>query len=126
MSDPTIGEITDTLYRVREKKRAINEKLKEADSRERQLKEMLMEALDKQDTRKGEGKLASCSISTGIVPTAQDWQKIYNFVKRHGELELFEKRLSVSRYRELLEERPRGVPGIEPFEKRTINLRKLS
>lgn len=123
---PTIGELTDRLFRLREAKKAKQKEADELGYQQKQLEEYLMEQLDAQDTRKGEGKLASCSISTSIVPTVSDWAALERFILRHKDISLLEKRVRATRYRELLEERPRGVPGTEPFEKRTVNIRKLS
>lgn len=126
MSDPTIGELIDAMYRVRQKRLEVQKQVDDLKAKQNQVEAMLMDALSKQNTRKGEGSLASASISTSINPTATDWQKLNRWILRHKELELFQKRLSAPRFRELLEEYPRGIPGVEPFEQRTINLRKLS
>lgn len=125
MSKPTIGELTDAMFRVREARKNAQAKVDEIKAKEERLSAMLMEALDDQNTRKGEGSMASCSISTSIHPVAKDWDKVFRFMLRHKDLSLLQKRLSPARYRELLEEYPRGVPGLDSFEKRTLNLRKL-
>lgn len=122
----TIGQLIDAMYRCREQRKAKQKEVDELKAKQNQIELMLMEALTDQGTRKGEGRLASASISTNIQPSLKDWEPLKRFVLRHGELELFQKRLSAPRFRELLEERPKGVPGIEPYEQRTINLRKLN
>lgn len=126
MAERTIGQLIDAMYRVREMRKAKQKEVDELKAKQNQVEAMLMEALTEQGTRKGEGKLASASISTNIQPVATDWDALKRFVLRHKELELFQKRLSASRYRELLEERPKGVPGLDSYEQRTINLCKLS
>lgn len=126
MTQPTIGELTDALFRVREKKREVNKKLESITATQMRIEGMLMEALDNQQTRKGEGSMASVSISTTLEPTVKDWDAAKRWILRHKELELFQHRLSPVHYRNLLEEYPKGIPGVEPFEKRKINLRKLS
>jgi len=126
MSTPTIGELIDAMYRVRQKRLEKQKVVDDLKAKQNQIEAMLMDALTKQNTRKGEGTLASASISTAINPTATDWEALNRWILRHKELALFQKRLSAPRFRELLEEHPRGIPGVEPFEQRTINLRKLS
>lgn len=123
---PTIGALTDAMYRVREEKKARQKKVDECTAKYNELEQMLFEALDEQDSRKGEGKEASASISTEVVPTATDWNKVNRWILRHKRLDLLQHRFSPAVYREILEERPNGVPGIEPMTKRRINLRKLS
>ena len=126
MSNPTIGELIDAMYRVRQKRLEVQKKVDDLKAKQNQIEGMLMDALTKQNTRKGEGSLASASISTAINPVVNDWDKLNRFILRHKELALFQKRLSAPRFRELLEEHPRGIPGLESFEQKTINLRKLS
>lgn len=126
MAKPTIGQLIDAEFRVREKRLALEKQAKELKKKQDQIELMLMDALDDQKTRKGEGSLASASISTSIEPVAQDWEKIDKFILRHKEIQLLQRRIKVERFRELLEERPRGIPGLDTFEKRKINLRKLS
>ena len=126
MSDPTIGELIDAMYRVRQKRLEVQKKVDDLKAKQNQIEDMLMNALTKQNTRKGEGSLASASISTAINPVVNDWDKLNRFILRHKELALFQKRLSAPRYRELLEEHPRGIPGLDSFVQKTINLRKLS
>jgi hypothetical protein len=121
----TIGQLTDAMYRVREEKKRRQKKVDECQAKYNELQELLFEALDSQDSRKGEGKEASASISTSVEPTVTDWDKVNKFVLRHKHLDLFQKRLAPAVFRELLEEHPRGIPGIEPREVRRINLRKL-
>lgn len=126
MAKPTIGELIDAMYRVRQKRLEVQKKVDDLKAKQNQIEAMLMEALNSQKTRKGEGSLASASISTSINPVAKDWDKLNKWILRHKELELFQKRLSAPRYRELLEDYPRGIPGAESYEQHTINLRKLS
>ena len=126
MADATIGELIDAMYRVRQRRLEVQKQVDDLKAKQNQVEMMLMEALRKQNTRKGEGSLASASISTNINPVATDWEALNRWILRHKELTLFQKRLSAPRYRELLEEYPRGIPGTESFEQHTINLRKLS
>lgn len=126
MAKPTIGELIDAMYRVREKRLSLQKQVDGLKAKQNQVEMMLMESLRDQNTRKGEGSLASASISTSINPVAKDWDALNRWILRHKELALFQKRLSAPRYRELLEEYPKGIPGAESYEQHTINLRKLS
>lgn len=126
MSDPTIGELIDAMYRVRQKRLEKQKLVDDLKAKQNQIEAMLMDALGKQNTRKGEGSLASASVSTAINPTATDWDALNRWILRHKELALFQKRLSAPRFRELLEEYPRGIPGLDSYKQKTINLRKLS
>lgn len=122
----TIGQLIDAMYRCREQRKTKQKEADELKAKQNQIELMLMEALNEQGTRKGEGQLASASISTNIQPVASDWDKAKKWILRHKELELFQKRLSAPRFRELLEDHPRGIPGLDSYEQHTLNLRKLS
>lgn len=125
MTEPTIGEIIDAMWLVREKRREIAARDKELSGRQHRLELMLIEALDAQKTRKGEGGKASASIKVSIEPQASDWQKAKAWMLRHKDLSLFQHRLAPAVYRDLLKEYPKGIPGIESFEKRSIHLTTL-
>lgn len=60
-------------------------------------------------------------LNQSQVPQIKDWSQLEAFVMETGRLDLFQRRVSVSSYRELLEERD-GVPGIEPFTKFTLSV----
>jgi len=123
-SSPTIGQLTDAMFRVREEKKRRQQGVDECQAKYNELEAMLFEALDAQDSRKGEGQMAGASITTQTIPQVDDWAKVNHFVLRHKRLDLFQKRLSPAVYRDLLEER-KEVPGIVPATVRRINLRKL-
>lgn len=122
---PTIGKLIDAMFRVRELKKQRQAKVDECTAKYNELEAQLMEALDQQDSRKGEGHEASASISTTVQPVVTDWEAFNKFVLRHKRTDLYQKRLSPVVYREILEERPRGIPGTEPATVRKVNLRKL-
>lgn len=126
MSKPTIGQLIDAEFRVRTKRLAIEAEAKKLKQKQDEIELMLMDALDAQKTRKGEGTLASASISESIEPVAEDWEQTDRFILRHKEIQLLQRRIKVERFRELLAERPKGIPGLGVFTKRKVNLRKLS
>lgn len=125
MSKETLGGLIDKLERVRDVKREIQKKLDAATGKENELKEMILAMASEQGLSKATGTNATMSISKSIVPVAKDWDKVNKWILRNGELQLFQKRLSPVRYRELLEDFPRGIPGLESHESVRINLRKL-
>ena len=124
-AEPTLGELIDMLDRVRDAKKGIQDKLNLATAKENELKGMILEAATSQRITKATGSTATMSISRSIVPVAVDWHKANKWILRHGELNLFQKRLSPTRYRELREDYTSGIPGLEDHEQVRINLRKL-
>jgi len=125
MNIKTLGELIDLLDRVRDVKREVQAQLDKVTAKESEIKARLLEAAIAQKVSKSTGSTATMSISRSIVPVASDWDKVNKFVLRHKELALFQKRLSPVRYRELLEDYPQGIPGLDSREDVRINLRKL-
>jgi hypothetical protein len=120
-----IGKIIDSMHALRERKRALDEELKKLDAEYREEETLLMERMTAEGTDKGSGKLASASITTGVIADVQDWAEVEKFVKRTGNFQLFQRRVSDAAFRELLETKG-SVPGIKSFTKRRVNLRAIS
>lgn len=106
--------------------------LKAVQDEEKRLKELLaeneqaiIEQLDAQGvTRSGVGPY-SMSISTSIVGNVDDWDQVYAYISAHEAFHLLQRRLANAAYAEMLEQ-GEALPGVEPFEKRSLNFRKSS
>lgn len=120
----TLGALIDALDDAREKKRALAAQIKEAEAEYNDLAAQIIERMDSEDTRKGEGKKASASITEVVVAEIEDFDAVWAFAKKHNYGHLFQRRISDPAYRELLE-RKGSVPGLKPFTKRNLNLRSL-
>lgn len=120
----TVGALIDQMSRLREERRIIAEQDKALKAAYDAAELQLIEALDKQDSRKGEGKLASASISEVVVAQKLDWNETMKWIARTKNFQLVQQRISDPAYREL---RALGkvIPGLEDFTKRSINLRNL-
>lgn len=120
----TVGALIDQMSRLREERRVVAEQDKALKAAYDAAELQLIEALDKQDSRKGEGKLASASISEVVVAQKLDWNKMMTWLARTKNFQLVQQRISDPAYREL---RALGkvIPGLEDFTKRSINLRNL-
>lgn len=117
-----IGVMIDEMHLLREKKRKLAEQVTELEQQYTVLETDLMARMEAEQTDKGAGKLASASISTGVVADVEDWGKLEAFVKRTGHFQLFQRRISDPAFRELMESKG-SVPGIKPFTKKRLNLR---
>jgi hypothetical protein len=120
----TLGALIDKMSDIREVKRKVDESSKELKAQYDVLEVQLMEMLDGQDTRKGEGKKASASISESVQPNVVDWDSFYAYIFKNKFTHLLQRRPSAEACRELFETKGK-IPGVEPFTKRTINLRNL-
>lgn len=120
----TLGAIIDRMSVLRDDKKVVDDQSKEIKAQYDALELQLMEMLDSQETRKGEGKKASASISENVQPNVVDWDVFYAYILKNKFTHLLQRRPSAEACRELFETKGK-IPGVEPFIKRTINLRNL-
>ena len=120
----TMGALIDKMSTVRDQRRIVAEQDKKLKEEYDGLEIQLMDVFDKQATSKGEGKKASASVSNSIIPNVVDWDAFYAYILKNKFTHLLQRRPSTEACRELFETKGK-IPGVEPFTKRTINLRNL-
>lgn len=122
----TVGSLADKLWDIRESIREKNDELKELEKEKETLKMQLMSAMDEQGLDQVRGQHATISITSATVANIDDYDAFWAYVRRHNLPELLQRRLSVTAYRELLEERKgKPIPGTTPFEKRDLSVRTI-
>lgn len=125
MADLPIGKIVDMMHAVREEIRALNNKIKELEELTDTYEKQLMDRLDKDQVEMVRGSLASASITETVVAQIEDFDKFGQWVLRNKALYMLERRVSNGAYRDELNSRPKGIPGLKPFTKRKISLRAI-
>ena len=68
------------------------------------------------------GKL-SFSVSRNVVGNVEDWEQVHAFIKEHDAFYLLQRRLANAAYKEMLDAGD-SLPGVEPFTKISLNMRK--
>ncbi len=129
-----LGSLIDRAIAVREERRKLAEKDKELSGELEALTEEIMGRLDAEGTDKSSSKKGTVSISTNTVANVQDWDSFYSFIKKTGFFHLMQRRVSDPAYREILTmsatdkklAKQLQAAGVEPFTKRTLNLRALN
>ena len=120
----TIGSLIDGMNGLRELRREIAAQdadlKKQYDAAEAQL----LELLDGQNTTKGAGRTASASVSETVVFNTVDWEAFMDYLIKTKQKHLVQRRVSAPAVLELFTLKGK-VPGLEPFTKRSINLRQL-
>ena len=120
----TIGSLIDGMNGLRELRREIAAQdadlKKQYDAAETQL----IELLDQQNTSKGAGRTASASVSETTVFNPTNWDEFIAYVIKTKQGHLVQRRLSAPAVLEIFTLQGK-VPGVEPFTKRSINLRQL-
>lgn len=118
----SIGAQIDALHTLREKKRAAEEVVKALAKDIDAAQVALMERMEKEGMPKASGQYATVTLGSAVVPDVVDWDEFYKFIKRHNYFHLLERRPSVLGCRELFETKGK-IPGVEPFTKKSLNLR---
>lgn len=121
---PTMGALIDSIWAAREEKRRLESEAKEVSAKIDELQQQLMERMEAEGTDKAQGSKAGVSISKNVVADVKDWDAFWPYVAKNKFFHLIQRRVSDPAYRELLEA-GKNVPGVEPFTKRTLNVRSL-
>jgi hypothetical protein len=118
------GKLIDQYWAAREEKRRLEAEVKEVETVMADLEQKLMESMESEGLEKATGTKASVSISTSTVADVKDWDSFWAYIFKNKYSHLLQRRVSEPAYRELLEA-GKKVPGVEPFNKRKLNLRSL-
>lgn len=121
---PTVGSLIDQIWAVREEKRRLEADVKEVASRIAELEEQLMERLQAEGLDKASGTKATVFVSTNTVAAVEDWDALWAYIIKNKYTHLLQRRVSDPAYRELLEA-GKKVPGVQPFVKRSLNVRSI-
>lgn len=121
----TLGSAIDKAFELREKKREAEKVVKLIEAEIEANNEILFGRLDAQELKKGEGKLASVSISNTVVANVENWDAFWAWIAKNKHFHMVQKRASDPAVREIWES-GKTVPGVTPFTKRTLNLRSLT
>lgn len=119
-----LGALIDELWELREAKRAIEVKLQEAEKKITEFEEVVAERMKAEEATSAKGTKASLSVTTSTVGHVTDWDAFWKFVFRTKNSHLLQRRISDPAFREMLEQ-GRQVPGVEPFNKRRLNLKTI-
>ena len=120
----TLGKAIDTLWALREEKRAAEAITKTIEVKIAAAESILFERLDAEDTTSGKGKTASVSVSSNTSFNITDFDEFAKYVGKTKFFHLFERRVSATAAREIFEQKG-SLPGLTPFTKRRINLSTL-
>ena len=124
-SDPlTVRELIEQLVEIRDEKTHLTEKDKILGEQYRALETVLMAKLDEQGMKRATiDGVATATLTEQVVPNVTDWDAVYGYILENEAMHLLQKRPATAAFREL-HESGEAIPGIEPYTKRTISLRK--
>lgn len=122
---PTIGALIDKMKTIAVERSTLSLADKALSEEQKGLEQQIIELMDKQETRVGEGKIAKASIIEAEEPTIEDWDAFTKWMTRTKNLHLIQRRISAPAWREIRALKKAEVPGIGVFTKRSLNLRAV-
>lgn len=119
-----LNEIVERLVQIRDTIAELNNAVEELNSERDGLELTLLEKMEELGTIQVATGTYTASKTTRLLPQAEDWGAIEKYVKDNDAFYLYQRRLSPVAYRELLE-MGEEVPGIVPYERDGISVRKV-
>ena len=119
-----LNDKIDEMFMLRERKRGLEAQVKEVNGEIQAANDWLLERLDEVGTQSARGSLASATITESLVPRIEDWGLVQDWIMDNDGIYLVHRRISSGPWKELLDTGA-TVPGITPYTKRAISLRKL-
>lgn len=119
----SIGACADKLYEVRQKRLEMQRLVDELAYEESFIKNHIIDTLPKSDTG-ASGKIARVSVVTKQVPQVKDWDQLYKYIKRTGQFDLIQRRLSPTAVRDRWDD-GKKIPGVESFGAVSVSLTKV-
>lgn len=123
----------DTLGSRIDKLQDLYVKIKDLEGKASALKQLydfeekeILDFMEKQGMTKASGTKATVSVSKNEVPSVEDWDSFYTFIRRNNAFYLLQRRANAAPYRELLaQRRNKKIPGVSTVEKTTLNRRVI-
>jgi hypothetical protein len=119
-----LGACADRLFELRNHRLAEKKKLDEIQAEETALKNHIIENLPKSEASGVAGKLARVTVVVNQVPQVKDWEAFYKYVKKTGNFDLMQKRLTDTAIKERWDA-GQEVPGVEHFNVVSVSINKV-
>ena len=120
-----LGELIDLAFELREQKRVKEAETKEISAELTTVEGKIFARLEDIGVTTAKATLASATITEQVVPVVSDFEQVLKWIKENDAFYMLQRRISSPAYKEILD-MGGEIPGVEPYTKRTISLRKLS
>ena len=119
-----MGACADKLFELRNKRLAMQKEVDAVAAEETALKNHIIENLPKSEASGVAGKLARVTVVTKQIPQVKDWDAFYKYVKKTGQFDLMQRRITDAAIKERWEA-GKEVPGVEHFNAVSISINKV-
>lgn len=120
----SIGFCADEYHEVRAFRLAMQKEVDAVKARETELQEYIIENLSKSDDTGAAGKYYRAQIIPSVVPVAEDWEDIYDYIVENDRFDLLNRSLNQKATKELWEAGVK-IPGIGRFNSKKVSITKL-
>ncbi len=119
----TLDELISQVYEIRKKASEAQSQANELKETQKSLEALIISRMDDQGVLVSGNRVAKVAISEDVVPSVDDWEKVFEYVKKKDAFYLLYKQISASSYREL-QNAGEAIPGTAPFTRRKLSIRK--
>lgn len=119
----TPAACADLLYTTREKRLKQQKEVDKLHDLETALSNFFIDKLPKGQTGVA-GKLALVQVESKAIPQVEDWDAFYKHIKKTGEFELMQRRVSDKAVVERWDDK-RTVPGVVRFNAKKVSCTKI-
>lgn len=120
----SLAACADLLFTTRQARLEIQKQVDAHAKMETILREHLINELPKGEASGIQGKLARASVVLKVKPTVEDWPALYAYVKKTGNFDMLQRRLSDTAVKERWED-GKEVPGVGKFQYADVSVNKV-
>lgn len=119
----TIGACADLLYKMQQERLALDKVVEAMKANETALKNHIIDTLPKGDTGAA-GKTHQVRVVTEDVPQAENWEEVYEYVRKNKAFDLLQRRLNGKAVLDRIED-GKKIPGVKMFRAVKLSLTKV-
>lgn len=119
-----LGACADKLYELRNKRLVMQKEVDAIEAEEKAYKEHIINTLPKSEASGVAGKFARVTVVKKTIPQVEDWDLFYKHVKKTGQFDLMQRRLTNAAIEERWEA-GKEVPGVKHFDVLSVSINKV-
>ena len=119
-----LGACADKLFELRAKRLAMQKEVDAVAAEESAFKEHIIQTLPKSEASGVAGKLCRVTVVTKEIPQVKDWDAFYKYVKKTGNFDLMQRRLTDAAIKARWED-GKEIPGVEHFNAVSVSINKV-
>lgn len=119
-----VGACADKLYQLREERLKQQKIVDDIEAEEKALKAHIINTLPKSEASGVSGKIAKVKVETDDIPQTEDWDKVWQYIKKNNAFDLLQRRLNNAAVEERWEA-GKKIPGIKTFKVVKVSCTKV-